>query len=792
MDLIYEIGQRRCGAAAPARPWGRRPSGPPPSAKLPACAPPRAPWGQPPAGVAAAPRQRRGKLGPAAGLALLLALLISAPAQAAPSQAAVAAPGKAAKAAPNEAAAAAPSTAARQAAAAAAELFTARQPGAAAAWQNLRRQYPRWWLPEYYLGRLAERSQQPAQAALRLMRAAQLAPRQPAPRAALAVLAGRQGFWADASGEWQRYLRLAPDDLPAWRERAIAAHMASQPRRALAAMRHYLAARPDDARAQYLYALMLRHNGDLPGAAAALARSLRMATEFSPAWDTQARWQMDAGQLSAARQSLNAALAASPGDASAWAGLAAWERKSGHPELALPLLLRARQLAPGDARIAYELAQTDLALHDPRAARAAQRDFQRLRAERQPPIGDVHAPTLLAWARAEAGRTPAQRRRDYLALLRRLLRQNPGAPQVLCRLAHAEWGAGDKTAARGHLRQALAHAPEFADAVRTADWLAAVGEAPLARKFYAAALRQPEAAQDASAALGLARLDLDAHQYQAALDVANAVPSTAQPPGAAAEMAALAHAALGQPTAAQAAFRLALAMNPKQVAWYREDAVFLASAGKWAAALKVLAVGRRNCGPSLRLALTRGILLQLSGRRQEAQAQLQATIAAAARQQRSAVRHQAQLLLAISYLTTHQGARAGRLLRMLNRDAPQLAEAWYYRARLERQHGQMAAALRHARRAAQLAPKYAPAWLLAGRLEQARGATAAAGQDYQRAAQAEPDWTAPHQALADLDLRLGRAAAARREQQTVVALQQTASTASSRQMQSALLSLAQP
>ncbi|MGH9525107.1 MAG: tetratricopeptide repeat protein [Terriglobales bacterium] len=669
------------------------------------------------------------------------------------------------------------------------QLFTARQPGAAAAFRNLRRQYPRWWLPEYYLGRLAERDQEPAEAALRLVRAARLAPRQPTPRAALAVLAGRQGFWADASGQWQKYLRMAPADAPAWREWAIAAHMASQPRRALAAMQHYLAARPDDARAQYLYALMLRHNGDLSGAAAALRRSLRFSSRFSPAWDAQARWQMDAGQLSAARQSLDAALAASPGDARAWAELGAWERKRGHPELALPLLLRARQLAPDNARILYALAQTDLALHNPQAARAAQRDFQRLRAEQQPPAGDVHAPTLLAWARAEAGRTPAQRRRDYLALLRRLLRQNPGAPQVLCRLARVEWAA-DPAAARRHLSEALAHAPEFADAVRTADWLAAAGETALARKFYAAALRQPAAAQDASAALGLARLDLAAHQYQAALDAANAVPAAALPPGAAAEMAALAHAALGQPAAAQAAFRLALAMNPKQVAWYREDAVFLASAGKWTAALKVLAVGRRNCGPSLRLALTRGILLQLSGRRQDAQAQLQTTIAAAARQQRSAVRHQAQLLLAISYLTTDQGARAGRLLRMLNRDAPQLAEAWYYRARLERQHGQTATALRHARRAAQLAPKYAPAWLLAGRLEQARGATAAAGQDYQRAAQDEPDWTAPHQALRDLDLRLGRAAAARREQQTVVALQQAAPTASSRQMQSALLGVA--
>ena len=675
----------------------------------------------------------------------------------------------------------------------AARLFAAQRPGAAAAFEALRRRYPHWWLPEYYLGRLAARRQQPVQAALRLMTAARLAPRQPQPRAALAVLAGQQGFWADAARQWRRYLRLAPRDVSAWRELAIAAQMAHQERRALAAMRRYLAAQPNDAVGQYLYALMLQGNGDLAGARAALARSLRLAPRFGAAWTMRAKWELQSAHWAAARASLRSALAANPNDPKALAELAEWERRRGHAELALPLLLRAQTLAPRSASVAYQLAQTQLRLHDTAAARAAERRFRRLRAARRTaPQRDAHAPTLLAWARAEVGRTPAQRRRDYLALLRRLNRRDPGDPRVLCRLARAEWAARPRAQARRDLQQALAAGPSYADALRTAAWLAQAGEPPLARRFYRAAMRRPEAAGSAAAAVGLARLELQAHHYHAALRIADAVPVAAQPQGAAEETAALAHAALGQAAAAQAAFRVALAMQPKAVEWYREDAVFLGGLGQWQDALKVLAVGRQQCGPLARLALTRAILLQLSGRRAEAQAQLRRVIAHPGT---PGLRRQAQLLLAISYMTTDQGRLAAPLLVALTRQgtgapAAMRAEAWYYRARLEEQEGRAALALRHARRAAALAPEYAPAWMLAGRLAEARGQTAAGEQDYQRAARAEPDWTAPHQALSRIYLRQGRIAAARRQQKIVAALNQTAPGQQSRELQSALLGLA--
>lgn len=672
------------------------------------------------------------------------------------------------------------------------QQFRAHQAGAAAALAALATRYPHCWLPAFYRGRLAARRQRPVQAALLLTRAARLAPRQPQPRAALAVLAGEQGFWEDAAAEWQRYLQLAPGDGVAWRELAMAAQMSQQTRLALRAMRHYLAARPGDARGQYLYALMLHSAGELPQAREAIGRAVTLGPRLATAWTTQALWQLQANDLAAARQSLRAALAAAPNQPRALAELAQWERRTGHAELALPLLLRAQSLAPEDAMIAYELAQTDLALHNTQEARAARREFQRLRAAQRQPVGDVRAPTLLGWARQEAGRTPAERQADYLALLRQLNRRDPGQPRVLCRLGHAEWAAGERARARQHLAQALAAGPSYADAVRTAAWLAQSGESQRARRFYQEALRQPEAASLATAAVGLARLDLDAGQYAAALAVATAVPAAAEPRGAAAEVAALAYAALGQPTAAQAAFRLALTLRPKRVEWYREDAIFLGGVGKWTAALQVLQVGSRQCGPSLRLELTRAILLQLSGRRSEAQAQLQRVIAAAGKPGQQQTRRQAQLLLAISYMTTSQGELAAPILRAVNRQSPEMAEAWYYRARLERQNGQTTVALRHARRAARLRPDYAPAWLLAGRLEEARGGSgvAAAAADYRRAAQAEPDWTAPHQALRNLYLREGQTAAARAEQKTVAALQSKAPAAAARQMQSALLGLA--
>ncbi len=656
---------------------------------------------------------------------------------------------------------------------------------AAAGLAGLHRLRPGWWQPCYWLGRLAIAERHPMTAARWLLRAESAAPDQAPPYAALASSLMRQSFWQDAVSQWRHYLRLEPNDARAWRALAAAEQMAEFRQPALADMRHYIQLRPHNPSGWYLLALMEQGQGELAAAHTDLHQALRVDPGFAPAWSTRAKLSLAANHLRRARREIGRALAAQPDYAPALMHLGEWELRRGHPELALPLLQRAVRLAPQRVAAWYQLAQCYLRLHNRPQALAAETRFRALRRQR----GQTGAGGLLAWLRADLRLSPAAQRRHYRAFLRQVIAAQPRNQRARCRLGIAYLQAGETARGLPWLRTALNSQLPRADAEAAGAALAAAGHWRLATAYEQAALARPAAAPlRVDAELAWARAALSAGRPDAALAVISRVPANARPRGAAADLAALIYARQGHNNRAWAAFRVALRLNPRRALFYRDAAVFLGSRHQWKPALAVIALGNQQCPNTVTLELERAILLQLSGRRAEAQHELEAL--AAQPRQLPAWRWQALTLLAISYYTTDRKARAHSLLVRLTRDDPANASAWYYRALLDSEAGERRLALRRVRRSLRLAPRDANALYLAGQLEFGAGIWPQAHRDLRAAARLRPHWPQPHFLLSRLYFRLGQNAAAQREQQRFQQLTRTAPDWKTRELQSYLNGLA--
>ena len=649
----------------------------------------------------------------------------------------------------------------------------------------LHRQRPAWWRVDYWLGRTLMRLGHRLQASRWLLRAEALAPRQPLPYAALASVLTVEHFWPDAVRQWRHHLRLAPNDILAWRALAIDLQMAGQGRSARAAMRHYLHVRPNDARAWYLMALMDQGQGALAASRAALRRCLQLDPAYAPAWTREAKLHLNSNHLRRARYDLARALNARPDYAPALARLGEWENRRGDPELALPLLLRAAHLAPRRLATWYQLSQCYLRLHNAPRARWAEARFQRLR-RRAPATYTGTTPEILDWLRADLRLAPSQRQQRDRAFLRQVVAAMPGNLRARCRLGLADLAAHRSAQALPLLRSALSpHLPRQDDQA-AADALAAAGHWRLAAAYAGAALARPSAQSSAVPTLNWAEKALAAGHGKTALGVLTRVPASAAPAGAAADLAALIYARQRRNNHAWAAFRLALRLNPRQPAYYRDAAVFLASRHDWPPALALLTLGLRQCPGSPALGLERAVLLQISGRRTAAQKQLRVLAA------NPALHRQAETLLAISYYTTDHQARAHALFSRLARGDPGNAAAWYYLALLRFHSGHRAAALRAIRHALRLRPRAAGALFLAGKLLLAGHHRAAAVRDFQAAAAARPDWPDPHYQLIRLYIQQGRLRAARQQQRRFQQLNRAAPMWKSQALQAYLNSLAVP
>lgn len=625
---------------------------------------------------------------------------------------------------------------------------------------RLKELQPGWWQPYYYLALVAAHAKQYLQASALLVKAQQRAPSEPLIAAALANAAAAQGFWFDATDEWQRYIQLKPDDLRAYRELAIVAGVAHRRELAVSAMQRYLKAYPDDAEAYYMLALMEQDNGHRQEAVQTLRTCVGLKPDYVPAWTTLAKAEMNFGELDLAQEDLKRALEIDPRYAPAHLTLAEIENHQGHPELALPLLKQAVKEDPNNVAAYYQLTLAERRAGHPQAAQKAGAMFERLGETNS---GNSSGRGLLKYLREDVELTPAEQEQHYLEFLRTALQTRPGDPGLLCRLGIAEIDRGQTASGLTHVKQALQPALPYDDALATAQALSAHGQGELALSFYTLTSSLPAAKTDARAALGEARLLLALGHADKALGTLDSVPADAQPKGEAADLAGLIYARLGVDQRALAAFRVAIALSPREEAFYRDMAVFLGSRARWDAALETLDEAKKKCGGSSSLTLDEAVLFELSGRRQQAQALLRRLAFDADDPALTSQQRLAALLLGVSYYMTNQRTEATTVFEQLTRSDPKLALAWYYRALIASESDQTRKALEWVSHSLAIEPRYPRALYLRGKLLADAGKLAEAQRDLEAAAAADPTWISPHYQLSRLFQRLKKPDLARKE-----------------------------
>lgn len=251
-----------------------------------------------------------------------------------------------------------------------------------------------------------------------------LAPDRPEVAVLLARAATAAGFHEDAAKAWDDYLRLRPDSEDAQRERAFSLVRAGD-KQGVSALETFAQAHPKDAVAQFELGVAYT-NSDTAKAVNRLGRAIELSPDFADALYVRGAVLAQDGRFPEAAADLEHALRLDPRNAKAADQLGRVYRSLGRKQEAERVLRRAVELDPNDGAAAMHLA---LALRDNGNTAESQKYFARFRelggeGRKRPPRGLLDFLSLL----------PEQRHEQYLANLRRALREQPGNEDVTLRL----------------------------------------------------------------------------------------------------------------------------------------------------------------------------------------------------------------------------------------------------------------------------------------------------------------------------------------------------------------------
>jgi tetratricopeptide (TPR) repeat protein len=438
------------------------------------------------------------------------------------------------------------------------------------------------------------------EAALELLaKASRLAPNRLDVQQLLARTAADLGYFGDAVQTWDRYLKLAPHDEVARRERAFALTAIGEDMEGgLAVLRAYAAKHPNDAVAHYELAI-----AEASAAPDAAIEELNRSIELNPALAAPriARGLIlfKQGDFTGALPDFEFAAKKEPNNAVVLDRLGQTYVALDRPAEALPALRRAAELAPNDSKTLMHLARALTAAGKPEEAKPVFARFRELGPDRS---GTAHPAGLVDFLSL----SPQEQMARYRAGVERTVQRNSGNAEAQVRYLKLLLGDG-KTA------EAASVARRIAELKASPALLSEAAGALLAAEQYETARQMLEktGAPTADLALDLAIATSHTVNPQAGLEQLDKIPEqkrTADFHLARAEMLD----AAGRPADAAAALNQALQANPKRPELYAYAAAFLISSGRLDEALALLERGARTLPDNPDIPLMKAVALEAS------------------------------------------------------------------------------------------------------------------------------------------------------------------------------------
>lgn len=490
-----------------------------------------------------------------------------------------------------------------------------------------RRQQPQNVDVLYNLACVEQAARHPEAAVALLAQAERLAPQRADVQRLLALAAGDVGALADSAAAWDRYLKLAPSDDVARRERGFILFQMGRLEEGVGEIRRFVARYPNDAVGHF--ELGAAENKDNPAQALVeFDRALALQPDFAAAHSARGSLYYQMGKPEAALADLEAAAALRPDDAVSLDRLGQTYLSLDRAADAVRVLRKAAALDPGDSKTQLHLARALADAGNAAESKAAMDRFRQMGSQVRHgvPGGLVDYLSL----------TPQQRRADYRARVERMVREHPADPaaQLTYLRLLLEDGEFEKASAVARTLLSLKSPPAT---------LAEAGRALLEARQYVPArelLARASAiapggsaapggstAPGGSPATGGLELDLALAEFHTGgpargLQLLDHVPAAARHGDyflARAEMLD----ASGRESESAAALQQALRASPAESSLYCRAGAFLLEKGKNAEALAVSEAGLQALPQDRRVLLLRAIALERAGRPSEADSTLQ-------------------------------------------------------------------------------------------------------------------------------------------------------------------------
>ena len=575
-----------------------------------------------------------------------------------------------------------------------------------------------------------------------LAQASRIAPERPALQQLLARAAMDLAWYADAAIAWDNYLRLAPQDDAARRERGFALALSGHAARGLDDLNWYVAAHPDDAIGFYELGAAQTNTAETR-ALADLDRALALNPDLLPARFSRAIVYHSLEKPDSALPDLEFCVAREPENLNALEWLGRTYSALDRFQDAVPVLRKAASLAPGNSRILFHLSRALNGAGQGEEARSALERYRQMGPDMKP-----HNPS--AGMVAFLSLPPEDQEARYRARLRDCLESDPNNP--LWQFEQLRLLLRD-----GKTAEAAALAPRFLASRPPPSLLSEAGRALIEAEQYSLAkdaLAQA-AVRDSSAdvLLSLAIASFHADGPQPALEQMARIPE-AQRSGDYYLARAILYEASGATDQADSDLQRAFRDAPTRFSLYRSAALLLIERQRIDTVVKLTGEGSRALPDEPSMLLLNASALEMAQRTEDAQRLLE-------RIRRRWPEWTDAYVVSGMLLASHgrfADARA-QLETAQALGAAGAAVSYYLAECLVRiSPGSLEVARKEVERALEFAPSHPWAQALAGRIAFEGGQYEVAATHLREAVRLRPDLLRAHDDLAKTYAKLGRKA----------------------------------